>query len=193
MSATSTGKSQCSLSKWLHTSFPTSTNGTFLVIAYLYLTPSPQPGNELFSPSKPQFGGNTRAILFSTKDSETAALKTIQVQFTIRRYPTHPAIQAELAAFPPGREPLQWDSARFAVTGNFSVPGNLTGHFLLCPGTVALLSICQMDLSTCCRKLAINYIVNVTVRPQVENYVCNWSNVFKTIQIISKCWFILTT
>lgn len=37
----------------------------------------------------------------------------------------------------------------------------------------------------------MNYIVNVTLRLQVENYVCNWNHVFKTIQIFSKRWFIL--
>lgn len=55
MIATSTGKSWCSLSKWLQASFPDSTNGTFLVIQHLYLSPSPQPGNELS-----RFGGNTQ-------------------------------------------------------------------------------------------------------------------------------------
>lgn len=85
--------------------------------------------------------------------------KSFKVQFIMRMFPTHPANQAELAAFPSGREPLQWDSARLTVT---TVPQEPTGRFLLCAQARCLhgMRICQMHLSTCCRKLGMNYIVN---------------------------------
>lgn len=94
----------------------------------------------------------------------------------MRTFPTHSANQAELAAFPPAREPLQWDSARLAVTSL----GTSYSAQARCPHGVR---ICQMHLCTCCRKLGINYIF--------ENYICNWNHVFKNIQIFSKCSFVL--